>query len=239
MTQHQSQPASSPVHPADTILITAKPLNAYHISDLLHHPAAGGQSIFIGTTRNHFQGKYVVQLEYETYETLAMKQLTAIASEIRSRYNTPTHANVHRIVLIHRIGVVPVGEGSVVCGVSSTHRKECLDAVEYAINAIKQRVAVWKKEVYADACPLLPDCSVCKEWELQQQSGSADAGHGKACNCQRNFDNPYAQHSAHHHSKHHQAVSQNGQHTTAEQRSVWKENAEFSVEALTQDPTVR
>lgn len=54
------------------------------------------------------------------------------------------------IALAHRTGLVQVGEASVIVVVSSTHRKEALEACAFAIDEIKAKVPIWKKEVYED-----------------------------------------------------------------------------------------
>ena len=81
-------------------------------------------------------------MEYEAYEPMALKEMYKLCSNIRSQWN------VHNIAIHHRLGEVPVKEASVVIAVSSPHRKESLRAVEYAIDALKASVPIWKKEIY-------------------------------------------------------------------------------------------
>jgi len=88
--------------------------------------------------------KKVLRLEYEAYEAMAEKELRLLCDKIRSKWN------VKRIAIIHRIGVVQVGEASVAIAVSSEHRREALEAVHFAINELKARVPIWKKEWYID-----------------------------------------------------------------------------------------
>ena len=107
-------------------------------------PSAGGIDIFIGTTRNHSSGKEVLSLEYEAYEPMALKMMTEIGEESRRRWH------LKKISLVHRVGVVAIGEASVVIAVSSAHRKEAFEACRFAIDRLKQDVPIWKKEVLAD-----------------------------------------------------------------------------------------
>lgn len=79
---------------------------------------------------------------YEAYEPMALKEMNNICAQIRSLWN------VHHIAIYHRLGEVPVSKMSVVIAISSPHREESLKAVEYAINALKASVPIWKKEVY-------------------------------------------------------------------------------------------
>ena len=83
-------------------------------------------------------------LIYEAYEPMAVAELRKVAAEARARWS------VHRLVLLHRLGEVPVGVASVVVVASSAHRREALDAVAFCIDRLKATVPIWKKEVYAD-----------------------------------------------------------------------------------------
>ncbi|XP_036143501.1 uncharacterized protein LOC105833808 isoform X2 [Monomorium pharaonis] len=84
----------------------------------------------------------VIKLEYEAYESMALKEMSNICDKIRLQWN------VEGIAIYHRIGNVPISKASVVIAVSSPHREESLKAVEYAINTLKASVPIWKKEIY-------------------------------------------------------------------------------------------
>ncbi|GAB6022064.1 Molybdopterin synthase catalytic subunit [Chamberlinius hualienensis] len=105
----------------------------------------GGVALFVGTTRNHHEGRKVLRLEYEAFEEMAEKQLCALAAEIKSKW-----PEIGRLVLRHRLGEVGLRQASVVVGASSAHRKDSLEAVSYGIDQIKSQIAIWKKEVYED-----------------------------------------------------------------------------------------
>ena len=107
-------------------------------------PEAGGMDMFLGTTRNHSKGKKVIRLEYEAYSPMALRMMSEIESEIRKRWS------VQKISMVHRIGVVPVMEASVAIVVSAAHRKEAFEACRYAIDELKKRVPIWKKEIFDD-----------------------------------------------------------------------------------------
>lgn len=83
-------------------------------------------------------------MEYEAYTAMAEKQLSQICSDVRKKWP------VHRIAVVHRIGVVPVSEASVVIAVSAEHRKEAIEAVAFAIEVVKSVAAIWKKEFYEE-----------------------------------------------------------------------------------------
>ncbi len=107
-------------------------------------PEAGGVDLFLGTTRNQSKGKRVIRLEYEAYTPMALKTMTELEREVRERWK------VSRISIVHRIGVVPITETSVAIAVSAPHRKEAFEACRYAIDELKKRVPIWKKEIFED-----------------------------------------------------------------------------------------
>ena len=103
---------------------------------------AGAIATFIGTTRTQSRGRSVQYLEYEAYAGMAEDVMAEIASELRARYE------VLEIAIHHRTGRVEIGEPSVVIAVSAAHRHDALAACKDAIDSLKQRVPLWKKEVY-------------------------------------------------------------------------------------------
>ena len=103
---------------------------------------AGAIATFVGTTRARSRGRDVVRLEYEAYEGMAEEEMERIARELLERYAL-TDVAIH-----HRVGVVGIGETSVVIAVSAPHRAEALAACRDAIDTLKVRVPLWKKEVY-------------------------------------------------------------------------------------------
>jgi molybdopterin synthase catalytic subunit len=105
-------------------------------------PSAGGVDIFIGTTRNHSDGKKVLSLEYEAYEPMASAVLHDIERAVRARWP------IENIAIVHRIGKVEIGEASVVIAVSAVHRREAFEACRWAIDTLKKDAPIWKKEQF-------------------------------------------------------------------------------------------
>ncbi|KAJ3919350.1 Molybdopterin biosynthesis MoaE [Lentinula edodes] len=102
----------------------------------------GAVATFIGTTRNSFQGKVVTKLEYQAYTKLALKTMATIITEARNQ------TAEFQAVVQHRIGVVGVGEPSIVIAVSSPHRKEAFHTCEFILEEVKRKVQIWKREYY-------------------------------------------------------------------------------------------
>lgn len=150
----------------DFVLITAKPLPLGSLAAKVVCPTAGGIASFIGTTRDNFDGKRVLKLEYEAYQPMADREIRRIIKRLRARWS------VRHVAVAHRVGVVPVAEASVEIAVSSTHRKEALEAVLFAIDELKAQVPIWKKEVYEGAPS---DWKANKEWEPRGSAGDAES----------------------------------------------------------------
>ncbi len=105
----------------------------------------GAISIFVGTTRRHTAEKgETVRLEYDCYEAMALAEMSRISEEAMRDWT------LERLFMAHRLGPVPVGESSVVIAVSSSHRRESMQACQFLIDTLKVVVPIWKKEVYAD-----------------------------------------------------------------------------------------
>lgn len=98
----------------------------------------------LGTTRDNFSGKPVLRLSYSSYIPLALKTLLAIARELKLKHSLTA------IAFVHRVGVVPIGDESIVIAVSAPHRTAAWRAGEEALEECKARVEVWKQEVYAE-----------------------------------------------------------------------------------------
>ncbi|XP_066474395.1 molybdopterin synthase catalytic subunit-like [Tiliqua scincoides] len=127
------------------ITLNYKKLSADEISALVISPCCGAVTLFVGTTRNNFEGRKVVQLEYEAYTSMAEAEIKKICTDIRLKWPSVKH-----IAIQHRLGLVPISEASVMVAISSPHRAESLEAVKYCINTLKATVPIWKKEVYEE-----------------------------------------------------------------------------------------
>ena len=126
------------------IKITTDFLDVAAITELVTDPSTGAISLFIGTTRDEFNGKKVVRLDYEAYVPMAKKKIASLCDNIRDKWQ----GKVHNIAIHHRLGRVDPTEASVIIAITSAHRKESLDSVQYAIDSLKATVPIWKKEVY-------------------------------------------------------------------------------------------
>ena len=111
---------------------------------LASSPADGAVCLFVGVVRNENQGREVERLEYEAYEEMALPLMVEIAAETRRRFP------VGSVRLVHRLGRLEIGEASVAIVIASPHRGEAFAACRFAIDTLKAKVPIWKKEHYAD-----------------------------------------------------------------------------------------
>ena len=126
------------------IRVTPHPIDPGILIEEVRDPSAGAIALFLGTTRDHHQGREVTRLDYEAYSGMAEKELAKIAQTVRERWQ------VTKIAILHRIGRVEIADASVGIAVSSPHRQEAFEACQYAIDTLKKTVPIWKKEFYKD-----------------------------------------------------------------------------------------
>jgi MoaE-MoaD fusion protein len=122
--------------------LSGEPLDLAAVVAEVSDERAGAIATFLGTTRVESRGRRVLHLEYEAFEGMAEQVMADIATELRGRYD------VVEIAMHHRVGRVGIGETSVAIAVSAAHRHDALAACHEAIDALKELVPLWKKEVY-------------------------------------------------------------------------------------------
>ena len=120
--------------------IVPHPIDVSVVSGAVAHPAAGAVVTFVGTTRDHNDGRRVIRLEYEAYPEMALAEMRKIGETAQQRWP------IQRIAIVHRIGVVPIGAASVAIAVSAAHRRAAFEACHFSIDRLKEVVPIWKKE---------------------------------------------------------------------------------------------
>ncbi|XMA15077.1 hypothetical protein WAI453_007868 [Rhynchosporium graminicola] len=124
------------------VALTDDHLDIRATMDRVRSPKAGAIVLFAGTTRDNFDGKPVKELQYTSYEPRALQSMLKICKEIKDKHCLTS------IAMIHRLGVVPIGEESILIAVSSPHRQAAWRAGEEALEECKEKVEVWKKEEF-------------------------------------------------------------------------------------------
>lgn len=151
------------------VAIVSEPIDPAAALAQVGGPSDGAVLLFLGTVRDHADGRPVDGMAYEAYQAMAEEVLAAIAREASARLGTD------RIAVLHRVGELEVGEVSVAIAVSSPHRAEAYDASRYVIEEIKRRLPVWKHERYLDG-----DATWVKGHALEARpAGSHSGSHAK------------------------------------------------------------
>jgi molybdopterin synthase catalytic subunit len=120
--------------------IRAEPLSLDALVAEVRHAGAGAIATFEGTVRDHNEGRPVTLLEYEAYGPMAETELAKILDELRAELPEV------RVAAVHRVGALKVGDAAVLCAASAPHRGEAFKACRAAIDRIKSRLPIWKRE---------------------------------------------------------------------------------------------
>ncbi|MBN2320320.1 MAG: molybdenum cofactor biosynthesis protein MoaE [Acidobacteria bacterium] len=125
-------------------LLIRDPIDVRSATDKLQRPEDGAVVVFEGVVRNNANGKDVRFLEYDAYESMALRKIEEIGAQAKEKFD------IRDIAIIHRLGHMEIGECSIVIVVASAHRGPAFDACRFTIDTVKQVVPIWKKEFYTD-----------------------------------------------------------------------------------------
>jgi molybdopterin synthase catalytic subunit len=121
--------------------LTRHPIDVNDLLADVQGPERGGTCVFTGTVRNDGE---VTGIEYTAYEEMAFAEIERILGEAQARWPEA------RVMLQHRLGLIPVGEASIAIAAAAPHRNEAFAACRYAIEEVKKRLPIWKKEYRLD-----------------------------------------------------------------------------------------
>lgn len=123
-----------------TTILTPSPLTVQSAYDMLGDPSCGAAVVFAGRVRNHHEGRTVTQINYTAYADMVQCEGDRIIAEARVMHD------IQKSLILHRIGMLHVGEISIVVGVTSPHRAAAFAAAAWIMDEIKQRLPIWKEE---------------------------------------------------------------------------------------------
>jgi molybdopterin synthase catalytic subunit len=130
------------VHTSPRVLLTRDPIDLAALQKT--EPSVGALCLFVGVVRGNNAGRRVLRLEYEAYEDMALREMEALAAEAARRFA------VTDVKVVHRLGLLEIGDASVAVAVVSPHRGQAFEACRHVIDTLKKTVPIWKKEFYAD-----------------------------------------------------------------------------------------
>lgn len=124
--------------------LTSQPIDVTRTLALVQQPEAGAVVLFLGITRQFTAGRETTELAYEAYSAMALSELQKLETNATDRWELTA------VAIVHRLGVVPVGEPSVAIAVSSPHRDAAFAAGKWMIDELKSQVPIWKQEHWTD-----------------------------------------------------------------------------------------
>ncbi|WP_442510834.1 molybdenum cofactor biosynthesis protein MoaE [Novipirellula sp. SH528] len=130
--------------PDSYVFLTEDPIDYGPLLSKIADPDVGAHAWFYGVTRRITGDRITSLLSYEAHQPMALAELNRLAGEAIEQFG------LSKIVIVHRLGEVPVGEASVVLGCSSAHRKQSFAALPWLMDQIKTDVPIWKRETYTD-----------------------------------------------------------------------------------------
>ncbi len=128
----------------DIYQLIREPIDADAFAQHVRAPEDGAVVTFDGFVRNQSHNRATLYLDYEAYESMALAKMREIGAQLHEQYR------IHRVVMVHRLGRLHVGETSVFIAVSAPHRAAAFDACRLAIDTLKRTVPIWKKEYFED-----------------------------------------------------------------------------------------
>ena len=121
--------------------LTTEPIDPARLLAAVASPHAGGTTLFVGTVRDVTGPDLTAALDYHAYAPMAERVLAEIAAEVRATFPAAG------VAVVHRTGLLQVGEVSVAVAVSCPHRADSFAAARFAIDAVKERAPVWKRDI--------------------------------------------------------------------------------------------
>ena len=123
--------------------LSQTPLSLDELIAAVSGSGRGGVVTFLGTVRDHHGGRGVSALAYSAYEPMAESVCAEIVAEAEHKWPV-------RVALRHRLGDLAIGDSAVAIAVAGDHREEAFAACRYAIEELKRRVPIWKRETFSD-----------------------------------------------------------------------------------------
>lgn len=124
--------------------VTTEPLSVEAYQQRVVAPECGAVALFVGVVREFTGERRTLYLQYEAYVEMAEREMRKVAEEILQRWPGA------RVALGHRTGELGIGEASVIVAVATPHRAAAFEAARFGIDTIKERVPIWKREIWDD-----------------------------------------------------------------------------------------
>ncbi len=126
------------------VLVQREPIDGQALIRSVQTAGDGAVALFLGTVRDHNEGRKVTGLEYSAYEKMALRELERVRDQALERFEITGAA------VVHRLGALELGATSVAVAVAAPHRAAAFDACRFMIDTLKRTVPIWKKETFED-----------------------------------------------------------------------------------------
>ncbi len=128
----------------DFFELTNDPIDITSVARRTVPQECGATVTLDGYVRRFTNGRESRYLVYEAYEPMALKEMGKLTEQARRKFE------IAAVGIVHRLGRLEIGETSVVISIAAPHRKAAFAACEWMIRELKQKVPIWKKEVFED-----------------------------------------------------------------------------------------
>lgn len=159
------------------IRLVSEPISVDRLLSEVEDESTGGVVVFLGRVRNESEGRAVTRMAYEAFAPMAESEMRKIAQEVEGRWP------VKKMAMVHRTGELALGEVSVAIAVCCAHREEAFEACKYAIDELKRRVPIWKKEFFeagsawvTGTTPQVPEASAEGRPASEHPKGTDEGG---------------------------------------------------------------
>ncbi|TDI49218.1 MAG: molybdenum cofactor biosynthesis protein MoaE [Acidobacteria bacterium] len=126
------------------VLVQHEPIDGQALIRSVRTDRDGAVALFLGTVRDHTEGRSVTGLRYSAYEEMALQELKRVRDQALEQFE------ITRAAVVHRLGALEIGATSVAVAVAAPHRAAAFDACRFMIDTLKHTVPIWKKETFED-----------------------------------------------------------------------------------------
>ncbi len=124
------------------VLVQREPIDGQALIRAVRTDGDGAVALFLGTVRDHNDGREVIGLEYSAYEEMALQELGRVREAAFERFE------ITAVAVVHRLGALEIGDASVAVAIAAPHRGAAFDACRFVIDTLKSSVPIWKKEMF-------------------------------------------------------------------------------------------
>jgi len=128
----------------ELVRVQREPIDAAALIQAVQTDGDGAVALFLGTVRDHNEGRKVTGLDYSAYEEMALRELGRVRDQALERFE------ITAAVVVHRLGALEIGATAVAVAIAAPHRAAAFDACRFAIDTLKRNVPIWKKETFSD-----------------------------------------------------------------------------------------